>query len=290
MRSVPPQRNCKYCGETFWRSLTICPHCGQPSLFPNCEAAAEASQIQALQIRYDQAIADGKARGCEAEVLAFQNEVKSSEAVINRFFGEVCRLAYSDDEIYATFYQRIEGGMRVPGGGSWDRLRAMADTALFGDVNKREIRFGALTLDGFGLSHYGDCSIVLKTCMIEHRASVFTENTVIFMRNHNLQAANGYAIPDGYQAPWDARAIIAVAKMANEISPSTKPTDFPELLLRPGPSGSSDRFVEVHIWGSLTIRSVSKVTVKNWVMTPSGTELKVLEKNLARANVGLKIP
>ena len=71
--------------------------------------------------------------------------------------------------------------MKIPSSDSWNRLRAIADTILFGEQNKRRIRFAALSLDGVGLENYGDCSMTLKDSIIAHRATVFDENSVIFI-------------------------------------------------------------------------------------------------------------
>lgn len=81
--------------------------------------------------------------------------------------GELLRLANSDHELYATFYELIEGGVRMPVGDEWDFRRQSADLALFPGYFKH-IRFAALSLDGIGLSTFGSCSIMLRN---DNRAS-----------------------------------------------------------------------------------------------------------------------
>jgi hypothetical protein len=73
--------------------------------------------------------------------------VESSRAIIARSLSEFLRLAMSDHEVYATYYQLVEAEVRIPGGGKWDGLRRLADDTLFPGY-KDQIRFGALTLRG----------------------------------------------------------------------------------------------------------------------------------------------
>jgi len=78
--------------------------------------------------------------------------------VISRYYSEVLRLASSPNQVYGTFYQLVDAGIRLPEGNQWDILREIADTVLFPGY-KKEVRFGALSLDGQGLPNWGDCSI-----------------------------------------------------------------------------------------------------------------------------------
>jgi hypothetical protein len=239
----------------------------------------------ALATRYQSVIEEAPTRGTEAVLQAFESALANSEAVINRSLGELIRLAHSDSQIYATFYQRVQAGVIFPGGDKWDRLRALADTVLYGDKNKSEVRFAALTLNDFGLENYGECSLVLKRDMVAHRANVFEENSVLFMRRHEVQAKDDYAIPVGYRAGWAERGLLAVAKLGKAIAPDLLADDFNELVLKSGADGESDHFIEVHIWGPLTIRSFHRVTVRQWKSDPSTAQLKALEEKLTQFSI-----
>ena len=109
--------------------------------------------------------------------------MNDSHAVIARPAHEILRLATSQNEIYGTFYNLIGAGLRLPEGGKWDILRGVVDSALFPNY-KEDIRFAALSLNGVGLSNYGEYSIMLRTDLIAHRASVFEENSILFMKHH----------------------------------------------------------------------------------------------------------
>jgi len=268
-----------------------CPHCYRPCSFPNVNAALRPEETDALKKRYDDALASAKAAGTDGDLLDYQAAVGNSEAVISRSFSELQRLSYSEDEVYATFYQRVDAGLRRSGGDAWDRIRSIADTALFGERNKRKIRFASLTLDGHGLPHYGDCSLVLREEMIAHRSTVFEENSVMFMEHHGVSADDGYAVPAGYRAAWGERGELAAAKAAGTLAGQLDASQYSDLLQHGGKDEKADHFVEVHIWGSLTIRSIERVSIRSWRhVAPSDAELQVVREKLALVDVVLDIP
>jgi hypothetical protein len=134
----------------------------------------------------------------------------------------------------------------------------VTDEALFPNY-KEEIRFAALSLNGMGLSNYGDCFVVLRTEMIAHRASVFEENSVLFMKHHDIKVSKAHELPPGYRATWGERAKLCVAKLADRIDAATPRGAYSRILLRPGSASEGDDFVEVHVWGPMTIRTVERV-------------------------------
>ncbi|MFC5456830.1 hypothetical protein [Prosthecobacter fluviatilis] len=281
--------SCPECTQPMRDDMERCPHCYRPCLYPNVTATRRQEEVEALNRRYDEAIALAVADGCEPMLRDFEKAVSSSEAVICRSFGELQRLSYSEDEIYATFYQRVDAGLRLAGGDAYDTLRSMADTALFGEQNKRHVRFASLTLNGRGMPHYGDCSLLLREEMIAHRTSVLEENSVMFMHRHNIGAGNDYKIPSGYRATWLERGRLAVAKTRHPktLHPSTFPTD----LQRSGADERKDVFIEAHVWGSLTIRSIQQVRVTAWRgAPPSQAELEVVEQKLNQYGVIFEAP
>lgn len=252
-------RVCTECGNDFSISAACCPHCGRPGLYPNVYAAADADERAALEQRYLLAQQDAVARGAGAALGDFETETVGTHAVIARPAGELQRLLTSDNQVYATFYQLLRAGVRLSTGEKWDALRAVADEALFSGY-KEQIRFAALSLDGIGVLNYGDCFIVLRTDMIAHRASVFEENSVLFMAHQNIEMSEAHNLPRGYRATWAERGKLCVAKLAAKIDAATPPGAYSALLLQQGLTSAEDDFVEVHIWGPMTIRTVEQVT------------------------------
>lgn len=253
-------RSCPDCSNDFIASAERCPHCGRPGLYPNVFAATGVEEVEALQRRYQLAKQEAAARGADSALSSFETEVSDTRAVIARPAGELQRLLTGDDQIYATFYQLLEAEVRLPGGEKWDTLRGVADKALFSGYEKH-IRFAALSLDGVGLKNYGDCFIVLRTDMIAHRASVFEENSVLFMKHHGIKMSEAHDLPRGYRATWGNRAKLCVAKLVAKIDVSTAAGAYSNLLLQSGSASEEDEFVEVHIWGPMTIRTVEQVTL-----------------------------
>lgn len=256
---MPKLRPCPECDNGFSISQERCPHCARPGLFPNVFAAQDDAEVDALRERYRLARQDATDRGADAAVESFETEIARTRAVIARPAGELQRLITSDNEVYATFYQLLEAGVRLPTGDKWDTPRGVADKLLFSGYEKH-IRFAALSTDGRGLNNYGACFIVLRTDMIAHRASVFEENSVLFMQHHDVNAKDGYKLPSGYLATWENRGKLCVAKLAADIDDATVSDAYSGLLLRQGSTSEDDDFVEVHIWGPMTIRTVEEVS------------------------------
>lgn len=250
-------RTCSACGNSFHLSQPQCPHCGRPGLYGNVYAAEIAEEVDALEKRYQLAKDDAATRGAETAVSSFEAALLNSQAVIARPVSELLRLATSDNELYATYYQLLNSSVRLPTGEKWDVLRASADSALFPNF-KEEIRFGALSLNGLGVSNYGECFIVLRTGMIAHRASIFEENSVLWIQE--IKFKDAHDLPKGYRATWDNRGKICVAKLASKIDATTRSGQYSEILMRQGASTEEDDFVEVHIWGTMTIRTIERVT------------------------------
>jgi len=249
---------CADCKNDMPLSADRCPHCGRPGLFPNVRTAETPAERTTLDRRYQAAMKDSAARGAMSPVNDFEKAIADSKAVISRKHEEVQRLAASDRELYATFYNLLEAGVRLPEGSKWDTLRTLTDDALFPQY-KEYIRFAALTLDGEGLVNYGDCSIVLRTDYIAHRASVFEENSVVFMDHHHILISRAHQLPLGYRSTWEQRGKLCVAKLYKSIDAGTQPDEYSTLLLRQGVTPEVDQFVEVHIYGPMTIRTVEQV-------------------------------
>lgn len=255
---MPPTRPCPDCGNDFVVSADKCPHCGRPGHYPNVYAAEAADETAAIQRRYQAAKADAATRGATSAVNSFETAAGAARVVIARPEGELQRLITSDQQLYATYYQLLNSGVMHPTGSEWDLLRRLADELIFTGY-REQIRFGALSLDGVGVINYGDCFIVLRTDMIAHRSSVFEENSALFMEHHDIKVSRAHGLPLGYRATWEQRVKLCVAKLAAKIDAATRAGTYSTLLLRQGATSADDDFVEVHIYGQMTIRTVEEV-------------------------------
>jgi hypothetical protein len=211
-------------------------------------------------------------RGAAATATEFETAAAGSSAVIARPIEEALRLAKSDDQGYATFYALLHAGVRLPEGGRWTRLRGLADSELFGTYRDR-IRFAALSLDGTSLPHYGEVCLELNDRMIAHRATVFEENSAVFFERERRKG-NEPCDYTGRIGKWDDRGKLAIAKHAGQISSLARCSEFPSLLQRAGADPATDVFIEVHVFGSLTRRSLSRVVVRGKARTAYVEDLR----------------
>lgn len=232
-----------------------------PGIFPNVTQASLSKERDGLESRYQQALARAESRGTKAIVDDFELKTANTKAVLARSIPEVHRLATSENEIYATFYQLTEAGVKMPTGGKWDILRSVADQAVFPGYSK-DLRFGALSLNELGLRSYGECSLVLSDNMIGHRATVFEKNSTRFFETNPMKMSEAHKMPEGYRALWAERGKLCVAKLADQMFTSTTISDFPKVLLKEGKKPDDNEFIEVNIWGPITSRAFEQVIVR----------------------------
>ncbi len=140
---MPVAVSCDHCNNDIPHSLERCPHCAQPGIFWNVITAADTEERTALLRRYQAAKRDANSRKASSVINNFESAMAGSAAVIARSESEVLRLAMSTKQLYATYYQQLEGGVRLPDGDAWDVVREIADTLLFPKY-KKDVRFGAL--------------------------------------------------------------------------------------------------------------------------------------------------
>lgn len=275
---------CEFCGLGVPAAADRCPHCGRPGLFPNVRAARESANDRALRARYDGARREAERDGLP--VTEFEAALGESCAIVARRLGEVERLAASERQGYSTYYQLIDAENRLPDADAWDPLRRMADTALFPGY-AAHIRFLALSLDEAGLDSYGDCFLVCRDSMIEHRASVFEANSAVFLRKTTPEEVA--SVLEGRRATYGERNLLCVAKLAGRLSPTTKTEEFAGVLLTAGQTSSEDDFVEVHVHGPMTINTFRKVVIRDAKLVRKRSMLKALRERLARYGVELEV-
>jgi hypothetical protein len=246
-------KSCQFCHNEIPLAWSFCPHCARPNIFPNIEAASDPAESLALEERYQASVREVASRGVGEIGNQFIAALQASQAVIARPAREADRLAASDRQIYPTYYKLLKAQLIYPDDNDkWHRLRLLADDFLFPSY-KEEIRYAALSLDGRGLSRYGGCFLVMRGDMISYRASLFEGNSAAILESL------AYRLPLGYRAPWQERAKLCAAKLGGEINGSTGEIDFPFLLMHESTDG--DCFLEVHIWGPITRRTLERVIV-----------------------------
>lgn len=249
---------------------------------------ARSPEPEAFRAKYETAIQAMTAAATLPVGQRFEDAVTKSQAVIARRVNEIERIATSDKEGYATFYQLVASGVRVPDGGDWDVWRGVADSYFF--PNYREhVRFASLTLDGRGLPHYGDGFMVLRDDMIAHRTTVFEANSAVVARDEDFTMRNFRDKLRGRRVVWAERGRLAVVKHHAELSNKTKDKEFATIIQRPDLAGESDkdRFLEAHVYGSMTARTLERVVIQcKRVRSPS--RIRVLREQFAKVGVRLE--
>jgi RNA polymerase subunit RPABC4/transcription elongation factor Spt4 len=281
---------CADCSHAMPPSASVCPHCARPSRFPNVHAVARDDETSALAARFDAARREVDGRGAEQVVRDFMTALDESKAVLARPLGEAQRLASSEKQGYATYYQLNEAEVRLPDGDKWDALRRLADEALFPGY-KEKVRFAALTLDAVGLSSYGECSMTLRTSMIAHRATLLEENSSVFMERRGVKVSEAASSVRGYRSSWAERDTLCVAKLGRRLAGGMKRRDFAALLLERGETSADDEFVEVHVFGPMTIRSFERVAITRGRDNRLASKpiRRALEASLAQYGVALEV-
>jgi hypothetical protein len=288
---VAPNPSCAFCTNLLPLSVESCPHCGQPSLFPNVAAASDPAEVQQLEYRYKSACDSARIRNCEQSVIEFEQGIASAELVMCRPLSCVEALASTDNEVLITYENRVKSGITIPRGDKWDGLRAVA-AAVFFRWDSSKVHFAALSLSGYGLDGtFGECSIILRPIMVSHRTSFFQENSALFVQYSRNQLSDIYEVPKGYRSAWQDRGRLCVAKLAILITETTPRTEYPSLLIAVNTRGEDD-CVEGHVWGSLTVRSVEAIRIRKWskARRPRMSELRALRERLTAFGVTLETP
>jgi len=253
---------CDDCKLEYCTSRTSCPHCGRPQRFPNVMAARDGRHKEALQEQYKlaksqisssqtQALDDLEKLAAKSLAVLCCNPDKL-EPMIQRQFDLLPN--------YWDLHDLRASASHGSGESNWHQLRQKAEIELVDSAEHRErLHYAALSLDGTGLPHYGDCTIVLRESMIGHRATVYRTNSAMEVS----QTVGGTLHPGGL-AEWKDRGQLVATKLADQVQPGMGPTEFQKLLLRPRnpqTSETEDVFVEVLVFGELTMYSFASVSV-----------------------------
>jgi hypothetical protein len=98
---------------------------------------------------------------------------------------------------------------------------------------------------------------VLKDIAIKARATLLEENSYKFYDKFKAEIADNF--PLGYRAIWDERHKLVVIKLADLINVTTTSDDFPGILLPCTGDRETDKFIEVHIYGTFDNAAVETV-------------------------------
>ena len=229
----------------------FCPET-ENDLCPNvCEVNCH-EEVKALKKRYEQAKQQAHQNGGPIE--EFEQAIDNTCAVINTDLETVYNLLYKKS-FYKNYYDLCKEGIK-----NFSLDREMVDNVLFREF-KECIRFAALSLDGLGLSNYGEYSLCLKNQKMSTRASLLEENSYDFYDKYveHKTRSKKSPIKPGYRAIWPNRYQLAIAKLADQINETTDNKQFAQLLLKDTDQRKTDEFIEVHIYGTITTQEIESV-------------------------------
>lgn len=232
-----------------------CSGCGEFLGFPNVNDCSQQEERDALEKRYKESVEYAAKKGFDAKRVEFENAVKKSTAVINVDLHYLHSLMVGKNTLYSTYQLQTRGETRELAATEFDKERRGIEGTLFGGYGEN-IRYAALSLDGSGLTSYGEFTLVLSDTAVKKRATVLEENSYGFIRRHKILA--GGKIPKGYRAVWEGRRKLAVAKLIEKIL-LTKPANYANIVMDSAGDREKDEFIEIHIYGRLNEASVQAV-------------------------------
>lgn len=250
-------RVCRDCGFEMGISRRSCPHCGRPSLFPNVDLANESVERDKLTLAYQAAIDSCVAKGTDGVVRDFEDACKDTKAVFALRVQKLYRELASISDIFETYYdlERLKNRTEDTSGLDWAKLRPQAEIELLGDHhNLDQLHYACLSIDSAALKSYGDCIVTLSPEMTAHRISCFEGNTAVIY--HEKRTFEGFTRSD-----WHNRHEICVAVFAHDLLLGSTRADFPTILVQSGKTSLEDRFVEVHVFGPMTVRTFECVQI-----------------------------
>lgn len=251
----------------------VCPHCQKPGHYgveDSCRAcyyprALMATNLQiakqqaaAVEARYREAKGRAAAKGLERNVTKLEEAAEGSAVVVNVDIGLAHTLFVQDHFLYAPYEKQVAAGVRAPAAHPRDRRRRAVGSLLYGTASE-EIVYGALSGDGRGLTSYGSVHIRLDEATIAYRSTILEENSYTFMEVKEVTPAT--PLPEGCLACWQDRGKLAVARLADGLRDGMGATDLRELLLWTEGKRETDKFLEVHIYGTFNRDAVQSVVL-----------------------------
>lgn len=246
--------------------------------YPNVRAAAEPTQTNALNQRYENAVKWAGSGGAIDNLTAFEDAVSRSSAVVNVDLFFLKEFITDTRALYTTYQLAVGAQTRQAAEDERDRHRSAVDAILFGSYAS-QIRFAALSLDGRGLKSYGAYAMILRDVAVWKRSTVLEENSFAFVKRHELKP--GDSAPAGYRAIWQDRKKLAIAKLGALIKSDTSGDKFASLLLySDGVDRTKDEFIEVQIFGPFNSEAIEAVCGSSSCKRSVDTSIAVIVKEM----------
>ncbi|WCS23890.1 zinc ribbon domain-containing protein [Methylobacterium sp. NMS14P] len=273
--------DCPECGATLRWDAHTCISCGAVPAPPNVRFAERAIEAAALSLSWARALELASSNKATAEVERLDHLAKHSKMVINRKLRALSEWINSDDELYVNFYKLRERGLEYEDN-VYNRQRVSAENTISPNFFDQLV-VGALTIDGRGMTYYGEYTILIRQDRIASRASVFWENPFIFNKNHSI--ISGEDPPVGYRAPWGERNKIVVAKLAGDVKPGDGDAALAALVMGPDRAAKDCDFVEVHVHKHIHANEIEAVIAPSEIPADDEDAWEFLRDKLATKSI-----
>ena len=110
---------------------------------------------------------------------------------------------------------------------------------------------------------------------------------MIFTERHWTKMKKG-KVPVGYRATWADRGKLCAAKLHKDIDAHTAKDEYSRLLMCQGATSEEDQFVEAHIFGPWTARTIEHVSVSKRRKKADNVSIRWLERELKKFGVTVK--
>jgi len=248
--------------------VTVCPVCGTTQTNPvNVKRAKLKQEIAALDSRYQVSMNSFTARGLQNEHQRLEQLVQTKgKAVINTSFDFTWEWLGPNRSAYTSYRRQLMDKTRQTALFENDVNRTLADSFLYGSAT--DIIYGALTVNEKGLTSYGEVSVFLKEISVERRTSVLETNSFYFIKDlvDNNQYTFGKPFPAGYLSSWQDKYKLAVSKLASSLNKNISDEELCDLILFSSGDKNTDRFFELHIYGSIVAAAIEKIVIPENVL------------------------
>jgi hypothetical protein len=258
-RTSIPSR-CPRCGARVSTSDAVCPACRLDLGAPNVREVDTDAERMALAKREARAQARARKRDCLGQYEELGNRLAGHSGVVVTMPATVAMVLFKTmSALYAGFESQVQAGVRRPPLPIDDRERASVAGTLFGSYAK-EILYGVLSLNTWGLRTYGEVHCRLRDETIAHRVTFLETNSYHFVRRRKV--IPGDPLPTGYRAVWSNRHLLALAKLQPHLGKEQDQKQWPTILVRSdGRDRTKDEFIEAHIYGSFNSESIRDVEI-----------------------------
>jgi hypothetical protein len=162
---------------------------------------------------------------------------------------------------YVSYYIAMDEERREIALAGHHGHRQAVDSVIHTGYEKKILNAAMTPASAPGLTNYGPITIHLRQVSIEDRSTVLRENAFEFFERYRL-GDQGAAEEPGWRSVWTQRQILGVAHVTPLITVATPANGLADLVMLPGAGRHDDRFMEVHIFGTLDWQSIEAAVLE----------------------------